>query len=474
MNIKRIVTGVLAVGVAAGAVLGATQYPEARHVVVPVPVVNADPAPLTLVCTGGIDRQIAQGLDVDQVDEKITTSSLLMARSESVKPTVSDENGNTVDVVGGLAFTHETRPLSGTFTTDPLLAEQLQWAGSTVHTAAAGDLRGTASVPCVTPTDDVWLVGSQSAVGTSNELVIANPTRTSVTVEIEALGGSGPLDLGSKKSVTLSPGATERVTLDGALETDPRIALHLHAESGSFAAVLQQNVLNGATPAGIAVVSPAALAHTVFVPAVHVADGTDASLRIVNPHTKDAEVNVALISADGTDDLPGATNVSVQAGTVMDLSLAGIAAGDYVISVSASENITAGVVDSVSADKGTDIAWASAGEHIRTGAAVIPDGTSTLTVAGTSSGGTSSLKVYPVSADGTQGKEIAATVAAGKSTAVALPEGTVGVFLYASDDVVAGISVVQDLPDGAGTGVDWVPLHSAAASGTAVRISLLP
>ncbi len=472
MRCVRAGTARAALRVAAAALVFVTTVDQPARDPEPVPPVSAEAAPLVMVCPGGVERQIAQGLNVNDVDEQLTVSSLVVAESTLGTVRVEDSVGAELPAVGKAVFSPSDTALADVLTTDPIDPEALAWAGSTVHSAVAGDLRGIAGAPCLSPDNEAWFVGSESAIGTSNDLMITNPTETTVTIHLTALGATGTLDTGTRDTVVVAAGETSRVAL-GALAMDSRIAIHLYAESGTFGALLQQSVLDGAQPAGVDVISPSIDDTTLWIPAVRVDPRYEDSLRIVNPHDEAALVDVSVVDAEGVAALSGATNVDVPANSVMDLSLAGLDDGDYTLKLTADRDITAAVKHSLEEEQGTDIAWAAAQAPIVTGAAVIPAGTSTLVVSATDGAESTTVSAVPLAADGTEGDVMHADLEADGHVVLSLPEGTVAVMVSATDHVAAGVLTERALGD-QGTGIDWTPVHSAVATRSINHIAIVP
>ncbi|MCI1963934.1 MAG: DUF5719 family protein [Ancrocorticia sp.] len=473
MKVSRIAAAIAALLVAAAAIFYAAASHSPTRDVISAPAVIADPAPMALVCSGGVTRQIEDGMDVDSVDEAISTESWIVARGTSGTPLVVNSKGTELDTQGRLAFMHVSDAVADVYSADASSAQQLLWAGAAVHTAAAGDLRGVATSPCISPTNDEWLVGSQTGVGTSNALAITNPGRNAITVDVAAYGAAGPLEAATRSSIVVSAGETQWVSLDGALPDDERIALHLTTETGTFAALLQETVLDGATPAGVTFIEPSVAEESVVIPGVAIASKLASSVRIVNPAQEDAAVSVSVLSDEDSIALPGATDVTVPAGTVMDLSLEGLDAGVYTLQITSNQPITAGVKQELAEKSGTDIAWASSVAPVRAGAAVFAPGDATVAVTAVGES-EAAVRVIPISADGSEGTVLRETLAPGRQAVFELPEDTVGVFVYSDNDVVAGVAITAALPKDGGTGVDWVPVHASQAEQASTQIVLQP
>ena len=199
-----------------------------------------------------------------------------------MRPGQRSESGDeSTELEGSPGFASGSEPLVGVLTAPD--SDEIHMAGANVHVAQAGDTRGMAASACVSRTSDTWLVGSTSDVGTSNQLVITNPAQTAVTVELSAYGSAGELDLGSNATIAVDAASTERVDLDGVIPGDSRIGLHATTDAGTVGISLQQNSLDGATPAGVSYVTGSVPGTNLTIPGVAVADDSASSLRLVQP-----------------------------------------------------------------------------------------------------------------------------------------------------------------------------------------------
>ncbi|MCV2394161.1 DUF5719 family protein [Actinotalea sp. M2MS4P-6] len=222
-------------------------------------------------------------------------------------------------------------------------------AGSVAVTTTAGDLRGLVAASCRPASTEAWLVGGATTLGSSARLVLANPGRTAAQVTIELWGAAGPIDLTGAAEYLVPPGAERAVLLEGTAAEQPRLVVHVTASGGAVAAYLQDSELRGLTPAGVDDVVPgSAPALEQVVPGVAVA-GTDADgadpgmLRLLAP-AESGTAHVRVLGPDGEVDLPGATDLELDAGAVLDVPLDGLAEGTWTIVVDADVPVVAGAM----------------------------------------------------------------------------------------------------------------------------------
>ena len=340
-------------------------------------------------------------------------------------------------------------------------------AGATVHTASAGDLRGVAANPCRRARSDQWIVGSRSQVGVSNQLILTNPGSNPVTVKVEALTAAGKAELGGTGTVVVDSGQSKRVSIDGALRDQPRFALHVTTESGSVAASLQQTSLDGYTPAGVSFVTSSVAARNVTVPGVRIDGGGSAALRIANPNASPATVSVTALTDKGASTLPGGGKVTVEARSVLDLSLAGLPAGNVSFRIAGSADIVAGAEFTVKDGGQADNAWAAAGSARTAGSAVFGPTSATL-VAVSKAGLPGSVTATPIDANGKDMPAVKADV--NGQASLPMPEGAVAVRYTSTSPMYAGIASTAQVEGG--KGVDWVPLGSSDVEETSKHVAV--
>ena len=223
-----------------------------------------------------------------------------------------------------------------------------------------GDLRGLTAAPCTQPSAMSWIVGGSIAAGSSAELRLVNPGVTPATAKVTLYGSIGRLSLPSNGEITVPAGGSSSLALETKGSQDPRIAVSVEADGGSVVPTLVTESLDGETPAGTDVITPgAAPATDLVIPGVEIvepalqgevpqaktdADSSDTpAVRIVNPGAAPATVSVTLLGKDGARPLSGAQSVTIDAGSVFDIQLAGVPAGTYGVQVTSSTPVGAAV-----------------------------------------------------------------------------------------------------------------------------------
>ena len=230
--------------------------------------------------------------------------------------------------------------------------------GAVTTLTKSGDLRGLTAAPCTQPSAMSWIVGGSIAAGSSAELRLVNPGVTPATAKVTLYGSIGRLSLPSNGEITVPAGGSSSLALETKGSQDPRIAVSVEADGGSVVPTLVTESLDGETPAGTDVITPgAAPATDLVIPGVEIIEpaaqgevpdaktGADSSdtpaVRIVNPGADPATVSVTMLGKDGARPLSGAQSVTIDAGSVFDIQLAGVPAGTYGVQVTSSAPVGA-------------------------------------------------------------------------------------------------------------------------------------
>ena len=372
-----------------------------------------------------------------------------------------------------------------------------------------GDLRGLTAAPCTQPSAMSWIVGGSIAAGSSAELRLVNPGVTPATAKVTLYGSIGRLSLPSNGEITVPAGGSSSLALETKGSQDPRIAVSVEADGGSVVPTLVTESLDGETPAGTDVITPgAAPATDLVIPGVEIVEpaaqgevadaktGADSSdtpaVRIINPGAAPATVSVTMLGKDGARPLSGAQSVTIDAGSVFDIQLAGVPAGTYGVQVTSSTPVGAaarmvrsgGEYPARSKALVHDQAWAQAAlpGAADSGLLAVPRATSlssAVTVA--NSGETTSVTLS--SLDGSWKQDV--KVAKGSSSVVEVPakvsavrlntagqKGSSGASHPSSGLAAATIVTAQADGDVAGTLISTVPAQPDATVQAQRRILL--
>ena len=495
--------GILTSVALAGAVGGVTWWGHAAPTT-PTPQLEAlslaEPgAATTYVCPHAPSNTL-RGTDVGAVE---STTTILPANGSGAI--------QSADYAGSAIPTDATTALStadgGILTLVPADGQVANAVGSVTTLTQSGDLRGLTAAPCTQPSAMSWIVGGSIAAGSSAELRLTNPGATPATAKVSLYGSIGRLSLPSNGEITVPAGGSSSLTLETKGSQDPRIAVSIEADGGSVVPTLVTESLDGETPAGTDVITPgAAPATDLVVPGVEIVEpatqgevpdaktGADSSdtpaVRIVNPGQAPATVSVTMLGKDGAHPLAGAQSVTIDAGSVFDIQLAGVAAGTYGVQVTSSTPVGAAVrmvrsggeYPARSKALVHDQAWAQAAlpGAADSGLLAVPRAaslTSSVTVA--NSGPATSLTLS--SLDGSWSQDV--TVAKGSAVVVEVPAKVAAVRLSAAGSSsgqprtpsgLAAATIVTAQAGGqlAGTLISTVPAQPDAAAQAQRRILL--
>ncbi|WP_199423560.1 DUF5719 family protein [Actinotalea solisilvae] len=388
--------------------------------------VDVPPAPTTLVCPGPLrlPTEPEPGGDVlydPQFDPSPEASaSVLTAVSVPPEPGGDAAAGELRPLVAGTTALPAT-PLDpapdgavASVVPDTALVVATQaardrpaWsAGAVGVTTTTGDLRGLAAASCRAPSAETWLVGGSTALGSSARLVLQNPGSTPASVRLELWGPGGAVELAGSPEYLVPAGSERVVLLEGVAAEQARVVVRLTASGGLVTGYLQDSQLRGLVPAGVdLVVAGTGPAERQVVPGVSVTttaiDGADtAALRLLAPGDEGGTASISLLGPGGAVALPGADEVELRAGEVLDVPLAGLAEGAWTAVVTSDVPVVAGALVTRGQgvglpDAGTlaraplDRAWAPALLPGTSGALALPLGDGALTLGAVTQAGVS-------------------------------------------------------------------------------------
>lgn len=354
------------------------------------------------------------------------------------------------------------RPVTGptVLSADPLANQQASAAGAMKFSATDGDLQGTAAANCLRPSNDQWLAGASTTVGRTAVLVLMNASSTPATVNLELFGKAGRIQAPGSRGLLVAPNTTRSVVLAGLAPAEAQLAVHVRSTGGPVAAVIQQSTLRALTPGGLDFIAPgAAPAVRQVMPGVDIQDPAamdsllksagyeDAGpvLQLTVPGPSDAVVEVKLLGRDGEKALPSGGVVTAKAGSVTEVPLAGVPAGQYTVSASSDVSFvaTARMARGLKAGSAADMAWAPSGlrlgsQHV---VPVPPGGTRRLVFGVLDTRAT--ITYAAITADGKVHAPASADIAGGTTAAVTVPEkvggsGVLGYVVSASGDAAYG------------------------------------
>lgn len=337
-------------------------------------------------------------------------------------------------------------------------------AGAVVVKTSDGDLQGLAAAACQTPSNDLWISGANTTVGRTAVLMLSNSSTSSATVALELFGANGVVTAPGGGAIVVAPGTSRSVVLAGLAPDQERLSIHITSAGAAVSALVQESVLRGLTPGGVEYLqATGAPSSSAILPGVAIGDPSAAvkiaaqsgyqdatsALQVTVPGTADATVEVKAFGAKGQVALPNGGVFTASAGKVSELSLAGLAQGNYSLSVTANTAITS-VVRQVAFTKPgepVDISQATAANRLGANHLLtLPSGVSS-TLVFTAPSGEAKIALVPISANGSLGQAKTMTLAAGVTTSIdpldSLGSGTAAVIVSASGAEVYGSQLLN-------------------------------
>ncbi len=333
------------------------------------------------------------------------------------------------------------------------------------YTAEDGDLRGSAAAACQQPGNDLWLVGANTALGRTAVLKLSNASSSPATVSLELFGAEGLIQAPGSRGLLVAPGTTRSVILAGLAPGQERLSVRVRSAGGPVAAHIQQSVLRGLTPGGVEFIAPAAApALRQVITGVDIQDPAglagltsrsgfaDAgpALQLAVPGSADAVIAIKVFGRDGQKALPGGGVVTAKAGSVTGVSLAGVPAGPYTVSVSSDVSFTAAAraTRGLTAEDASDFAWSPASARLGSQHIVPVPGPGERFLIFGAPEGRATISYTPVTADGKVHAAAAADIAGGTTASIQVPadvDGSqlVGYLVSAAGDPAYGAVLLQ-------------------------------
>jgi hypothetical protein len=226
--------------------------------------------------------------------------------------------------------------------------------------------------------------------------------------------------------------------LAGLAPGEERLSVHARSTGGPVSAFIQQSVLRGLTPGGVDFIAPGtAPASRQIMTGIDIQDPDglaaltaapgfrDAapSLQITVPGPIDAVVEVKIFGSAGQKALPGGGVVTAKAGTVTEVPLTGVPAGQYTVSATSDVTIVAGarVSRGLKASQSLDFGWAPSTAQLGSQHVVpVPQGGERLMVFGALDD-RATISYTPITADGKLRPGASANIAGGTTTSLKVP-----------------------------------------------------
>jgi hypothetical protein len=364
-------------------------------------------------------------------------------------------------------------------------------AGLTRFSAADGDLRGLATATCTAPSNDQWLLGAATTVGRTSVLTLTNASATPATVDFEFFGDKALTQAPpSSRGLQIKPGSTASYVLSGYVPGQANLSVHVRSTGGPVSAAIQQSTLRGLTPGGVELITAAAAPSVrQTVAGIDLQDpekakqlaarqgyaDAGAALALTVPGAADAVVQLRAYGRNGPVALPGGGVVTAKAGTVTEVSLAGLPAGTYSVSATSDVSFTAAARVPRGLSSTEPLDFASPGASLRLASdhvLAVGKGMARRVVVGVPDG-RAQIRAVPVAEDGRLHPALTLDVAGGTTAILDVPEESEGspvaaLVLSASGDPAYSTLVTT----GDGNGIAAAAVTAPASGAQALPVTL--
>ena len=228
-----------------------------------------------------------------------------------------------------------------------------------------GNDRGLVTAACLPAAASSWLIAGGADPGRRERLVLTNPGPNPVTVDLVVLGVNGPVPSPNGHGLVVGPHARTVILLDAIAGSEPSPVVHVIAQGGEVAVVLNDTWLDGVVPRGGDDAVPAAAPAREQVIAGVAVEGP-ASLRIAVPGDTEAVVESRVLTATGPKALPDNGVTRLAAHSTRDIDLGALPPDAYAVQVRADVPVVAAAMIDRRLPSGTssDLAWSSASAPI--------------------------------------------------------------------------------------------------------------
>ncbi|MBT1174847.1 hypothetical protein JS530_04915 [Bifidobacterium sp. LC6] len=320
--------------------------------------------------------------------------------------------------------------------------------GAIASWADDGDLKGVSAATCVSPTLSQSFLLSGTATGTTQQLIVANPSTKPTTVDLSIWGSkqAGKLTLSTQSSLSVPAEGESSLDLSASVSDQDALYVTVSSKETPIAAVVRTVVMDGLTSKGSDFALPLpASSNASVIPSVSAGDEVNAYVfsRV------DTSTALSWITKQG---LVHAKDVTVSAGKVEVVDLGKAPDNALGVMSTAEDKVWLSAKATRSGEsQQADFALINAAASAKYSAVVIPDDVNAvISLANTSNSGRT-VTVHAYSADGKDAGSEEITLGANAAQTLALDEfdgdGTAVKVLTLDDDstkVVWNVRVGHD------------------------------
>lgn len=211
---------------------------------------------------------------------------------------------------------------------------------------------------CAAPSNREYFLTPGSTTGNASTLHLVNPAGAPVTARIQIWTEQGPL--GAKVTQKVPGKGHASLVLDGQAPGFTRLGVLVEAGGAGLNSWVDSTLATGAQKAGAAhMPSLASPATQVLIPAAKITGKS--SLRVLNPSSAVATLQVSLLDTKGETSVPTSKKLQVARGAIFDIPLGGVKDGVVAVKLKSNQPVVAAVfAEETFADKGTLAVYPSA------------------------------------------------------------------------------------------------------------------
>lgn len=279
-------------------------------------------------------------------------------------------------------------------------------ASSVVSWATNGDLKGISASNCAPLQLSQSLLLSDTNTGTTQQLLIANPSSKATSLDVEIHGSSQSSSLVSSTGSTFTVAPNGRATIDLAAAAPKQRGLFVTVSSKQtpVAAVVRTVSMNGLQTLGSDFAMPVSGAtSSAVMPSIVEGD----KITLIAYGTNDTDASFSWLHADGTS--TKATSARISGGKVASIDLGSAPKGTYaVIAKSKAPIRVEAKVTRSGAANSEDFAFIAAASSAKSSAIVLPEKINgDLTIVNTTSApGSATLQAYDANGKSVGSKNI--------------------------------------------------------------------
>lgn len=318
--------------------------------------VEATPAPAAnvMACDGGL---VIQGRDL--LDPSALQIATVQTLTSGVLPDSPEPETRSLSAP-------DVRDAEGplVFTSSPSQGARTDVAASGAAQAAQGDLSGFAATACRPALMESWLVAGSGATGAADFVVLANPGTVAATVQLTVYGATGPQNPPGGADLVIPAGTQQVLPLSGLARAETGPVIRVSSSGAPVQASLQSSITRVLETGGVeqsaAIAAPSDMQRIIGVrvgeEAAAATAGAATVARLLSP-IADVEAQVTVSRVGGSGSAVEPVTVPLAAGVPTEVGLTDLAAGEYVIEVSAASPVVAAVWQTSGFGGGSDFAW---------------------------------------------------------------------------------------------------------------------